>query len=131
MRPPISKPIDDRRRYAGISWAPVLFLLSFLAAIGVMAWFWLEPVLRIATEGTHEQRIRLAAYSALTLAILVLVLLVGLVLTIRIGRRLRLLGTRERVKTDYPDAWEESARRTKPPTVEELENNETGDDPKR
>lgn len=120
---------NGSRRFPEISWAPVLFLLSFLAALGVIAWFWLEPMLRIASEGSPEEQRKLAAYSALLIAVLVLVLLVGLIITMRIGRRLRMLGTRDRVQTDYPDAWEESARRTKPPTAEELESPDNSDKP--
>lgn len=108
-------------RHRGVSWAPVLFLLSFLAAVGVIAFFYLEPLLKLANEGTTEQKRRLAAYGTLAMAVLILVLLVGLVLTMRVGRRLAALSPKRPSPTVYPDAWSESAKRLKTPEAKELE----------
>lgn len=115
-------------RNHGISWAPVLFLLSFLVAIGIVAYFFLEPLLKVANEGTPEQRKRLAAYAALAMAVLILILLAGLVLTLRMGRRLASIPDRHRTKTVYPDAWSESAKRLETPDAEDLEE-ENGKNP--
>lgn len=118
-----------RVRSRGVSWAPVLFLLSFLVAIGVIAFFYMEPLLKLANEGTPEQRKRLAAYGALALAVLILVLLVGLVLTLRFGRRLAELSPKHPKPTVYPDAWSESAKRVKAPEAKDLEDPTEGNQP--
>jgi predicted PurR-regulated permease PerM len=110
-----------KSRHTGISLAPVLFLLAFLVAMGVIALFFFEPLLRIANEAGLEQRRRIAAYAALAICVLILALLVGLVLTLRVGRRLTSLAPKQHKPTAYPDAWEESARRMQVPSPDELE----------
>lgn len=117
----MNRSLPKSGRWRGVSWAPVLFLLSFLVAMGVVAYFFLEPLLKMANEGTPEHRRRLGAYAALAMAVLVLFLLVGLVLTLRMGRRLARMAPERRTKTEYPDAWSESARRMPPPDAKDLE----------
>ena len=116
-------------RYRGMSWAPVLFLLAFLVATAVLAFFFLEPALRIANEGTPEARRRITAYGALALCILILILLAGLLMTMRMGRSVALLATPKRNKpTVYPDAWAESAKRIEVPAPEDMESPDESDD---
>ena len=105
----------------GVSWAPVLFLLAFLVALAVVAIIYLEPMLRAAAEATPQERTRLSAFAMLALMIVIIVLLAGLMLTLRIGRNIARLARRKPPPTRYPDAWEESARRLKTPEPDELE----------
>ncbi len=108
-----------RRR--GVSWAPVLFLLAFLVALGVIALIYLEPMLRAATTATPQDRGRLSAFAMLALMVLIMALLVGLMLALRIGRNIARMSQHKPKPTHYPDAWEESARRIKTPEANELE----------
>ncbi len=111
----------------GMSWAPVLFLLGFLAAIGVLALFLLEPLMRIANEAPPEERKRISAYATLALCVLILVLLVGLVFTIRMGRSVAMLNEKKDKPTVYTDAWAESAKRMQTPKSDDLEEGEGGE----
>jgi hypothetical protein len=119
----------------GISWSPVLFLLAFLAVLGVIAYFLLEPMLQMAGQGTPDERRKLAAYAALFVCILLLVLLVGLVISVRMGRALQPENDSPSKPTEYPDAWEEAGRRAKPLEPEEMggseneEEDDTDDEP--
>lgn len=108
-------------RTRGISWAPVLFLLAFLAALGVVALFYLEPMLRAASGATTQERGQLSAFALLALLVLIVVLLCGLMLTLRIGRNIAKLAQHKPKPTVYPDVWEESAKRIKTPDPDELE----------
>lgn len=105
----------------GVSWAPVLFLLAFLVALGVIALIYLEPMLRAASSATTEERNRLSAFALLALMVLIMVLLAGLMLTLRIGRNIARMAQQKPKPTHYPDAWKESARRIKTPEANELE----------
>ncbi len=119
MRQPLAQVGRGSR---GISWAPVLFLLAFLVAIAVMALFFLEPLLRMANEASPEERRRLGAYGLLAICVLILILLGGLILTLRIGRRLAGIGGEKKGKpTVYLDAWSEAAKRMKVPAADDLE----------
>lgn len=109
------------RASRGFSWAPVLFLLVFLVVLGCGALLIVEPMLRKAATASVDERRRLAAYSALFVCVMLLILLVGLTFTIRVGRAMRIQANTERKPTTYPDAWAESARRVEPPDAEELE----------
>lgn len=113
-----SIPAVQRR---GVSWAPVLFLLAFLVALGVIALIYLEPMLRAATAATPQERGRLSAFAMLALMVLIMALLAGLMLALRIGRNIARMSQHKPKPTHYPDAWEESARRMKTPDSEDLE----------
>lgn len=108
-------------RSQGVSWAPVLFLLAFLVALGVIAMIYLEPMLRAASGATPEERGRLSAFAMLALMVLIMALLAGLMLTLRIGRNIARMAQHKPKPTQYPDAWKESARRIKTPEADELE----------
>lgn len=111
-----------RRR--GISWAPVLFLLVFLGVLSAAAMFIVVPMLHKAADASPEDRRRISAYAALFACVLLLFLLVGLLFTMRIGRASRLRNTTGQHRaTEYPDAWQEAARRLKTPDPEDLEEN--------
>ena len=109
-------------RYRGMSWAPVLFLLGFLVATGVLALFFFEPALRLANDSPEARR-RVTAYGALAICVLIMILLVGLVMTMRMGRSVSLLAPapKRNKPTVYPDAWAESAKRIEVPAPEDME----------
>jgi H+/Cl- antiporter ClcA len=113
------------RRYRGISWAPVLFLLVFLAALGVVSVIVLEAMLRTAAQASPEERRRISAYAGLLLCVMIAVLLGGLIATLRIGRATRMASTKH-PPTQYTDAWAESARRMRTPPPEMLEEEDDG-----
>lgn len=102
------------------SWAPVVFLLVFLIVIATIAYFLMEPLMRIAATGTVEQRQKLAAIATLAFSLLIAILLFGIVFTIRFGK-MPFPSSEKRIRTVYPDAWKESARRVPTPSAEELE----------
>lgn len=118
---------EKQTRQRGLSWAPVLFLLAFLVALGIIALEYLEPMLRAASTATTVERKQLSAFSLLALMVMVAALLIGVVLTVRIGRNIAKLAEQKRKPTVYPDVWEESARRIKTPTPEELEGKDEED----
>lgn len=96
----------------GVAYARlVAFLLGFTVLLIFVSYFYLFPALRARQTATEPERRVLAAHSLLLLAVLLFILLMGLFLTLRLGRFFlphRRLRTRP---TIYPDAWAESARR--------------------
>lgn len=125
---PISKSRWQPTRRHGVSWSPVLFLLAFLAILGVVAYFLMEPLLRMIGESsTPEQRRKLSAYALLFVCILLAMLLTGLVISLRIGWSMRIRESEPRRKSTpiNPDPWSEAGRRAATPSPEELENPDT------
>lgn len=112
---------SSRWRRRGISWAPVLFLLGFLALLGIIVLFFVEPMAKMAESTSPETRRKVSAYATLLLTLLLSLLLLGLVFTLRIARRKPLARRRP---TRYIDAWGESARRMKTPSPDELEDDQ-------
>jgi len=110
-----------RLRHRGLTWAPVLFLLAFLSTLGVVAYFMLLPLMREYLQATPEQQERISASTVLLGLLLILIVLIGLIITLRLGRWLRRLQPQKRQTTKYTDAWSESARRMPAPSAQELE----------
>lgn len=105
-----TRPSSGRR--SGVAYAPVIaFLLGFAVLLVFVSYFYLFPALRARQNATEPERRVLAAHALLLMAVLLFILLVGLILTFRMGRffipRRR---TRSR-PTIYPDAWAEAGRR--------------------
>lgn len=117
-----------QRRWNGISWAPVLYLVAFLVVVALAAVWVVEPMVRAAVNATPEEKRRLTAYAALCLTLLLAVLLFGLLMTLRWNWRAT-KKAEPRVKTEYPDAWAESAKRIKTPKAEELEDQDNPPEP--
>jgi hypothetical protein len=89
----------------------IAFLLGFAALLIFVSYFYLFPALRARQTATEPERKILAAHALLLLAVLLFILLMGLILTFRMGRFFQ---PRRRPKprpTNYPDAWAEAARR--------------------
>ena len=102
-------------------WAVVAFLLAFALLIVIVSHYYLFPALEAASEAAPNERKTLAAYSWLLMVVILFVLGVGLVLTFRVGRFFfpRTTGDEPRSKTQYVDAWAESAKRLKTPPDEQ------------
>lgn len=92
-------------------WAMVAYLLGFAVLITFVAWYYLIPAMRAASDATPPQRQQLSAYSLLLMAVVLLIVFVGIVLTFRISRFFFPRPTLGRTQTKYVDAWAESAKR--------------------
>ena len=117
--PAIASPLRVRRS-GRIYWPTLAFLLGFAVLIYVISDWYLLPALDAARDANTAEKKSLAAYSRLLLAIVLVILVSGILLTFRFGRFF-LPGQREpRKPTKYPDAWAESANRmpTPPPDAE-------------
>ncbi len=97
-------------------------MAGFTALLVIVSYAYLFPAFEAAADATPEERKRLATYSLLLLAVVLFILFAGLILTFRLGRYFfpRGLGER-RARTQYSDAWTESARRlqSRPPDKED------------
>src|SRR2546421_11560907 len=92
-------------------WGVAIYLVGFLILILVVSKYYLIPAFVAEQHATAEQRRVLVAHSWLILALVLFVLLVGLLLTFRIGRFF-FPGSREPAKpTEYVDAWKEAGKR--------------------
>jgi hypothetical protein len=91
-------------------WALLIFLLGFLALLIVVSRFYLLPALEAANRATPDEKRWLSAASMLLLAVILFTIIVGLLLVFRVRRHFT-PPPRARTKTQYIDAWAESARR--------------------
>ncbi|HEV2294421.1 MAG TPA: hypothetical protein VGR35_11230 [Tepidisphaeraceae bacterium] len=100
------------------TWAVLLFLVGFAALIVFVSFYYLQPAMLAALDATPKQRRGLAAYSWLLMSLVLFILLVGLMMTFRIGRFFFPRSAPPPRKTKYVDAWAESARRMETPPRE-------------
>src|SRR5438067_4989825 len=116
------QPRCRRRSRGAVRWqAPVFLLLFTLLLIGILSYV-LVPGLEAARSATTTEKHSLAAWYSLLLAVVLLILFSGLVLTLRIGRFFFPRPTPPRTRTTYVDAWAESAKRVQvPPPEDEAE----------
>jgi hypothetical protein len=90
------------------------FLAGFAGLLVFVSYYYLFPAMEAAGSATAPQRKVLAAHSRLILAIVLFIVLVGLILTFRVGRFFQPSRRQPRAKpTVYPDAWAEAGRRVK------------------
>ncbi|HZN66551.1 MAG TPA: hypothetical protein VFB66_14780 [Tepidisphaeraceae bacterium] len=100
--------MEPRRR---IYWPTIAFLLGFGGLIVLVSYWYLFPALEAAARANPAEKRHLAAHARLLLAIILVILVAGILLTFRFGR---FFLPRQREKpgpTQYVDAWQESARR--------------------
>ena len=98
----------------GMGYARVLaFLLGFAGLFLFIARYYLIPATEAFGQADAKQQRVLAAHSRLLLAILLIILLSGLVLTFRVGRFFFPRPRQPMKPTRYPDAYAEAARRIK------------------
>lgn len=89
----------------------IAFLLGFTVLLIFVSYFYLFPALRARQTATEPERRVLAAHALLLMAVLLFILLMGLILTFRLGRFF-LPRRRSSIRpTIYPDAWAEAGRR--------------------
>src|SRR6476646_1051515 len=107
MPPPNPNP---RRLAPRSPWAAAAFLVGFLLLLLAVCYFFLFPALEAAKTATPPERARLRAYSALLLAIVLLILGSGLLLTFRIGRFFFPRPVAPRTRTPHLDIWSEAGQ---------------------
>jgi hypothetical protein len=100
-------------------WAVLLFFVGFAALICLVSFYYLMPAMEAALDATPRQRRGLAAYAWLLMALVLFILLVGLMMTFRVGRFFFPRSTPPPAKTQYVDAWAESAKRVSVPDEED------------
>ena len=115
-----------RHRRGAIRWQALVFLIGFtVLLVGILAYV-LAPGLEAARHATDNEKRSLVAWYRLLLAVLLLILFSGLMLTFRVGRFFFPRPTGPRTRTRYVDAWAESARRMEVPA---RDGGDTDDDP--
>ena len=106
-------------------WAMVAYLAGFAVLITFIAWYYLIPAMDAAHNATPGQRQQLSAYSLLLMAIILLIVFVGIVLTFRVSRFFFPRPPHAPpARTKYVDAWAESARRLDTPAADETSSRE-------
>lgn len=105
-------PRPSSRHARGFTYARLIaFLLGFAVLLIFVAHFYLFPALRARQSATEPERRVLAAHALLLLAVLLFILLMGLILTFRVGRFFQPRRRTPHRPTIYPDAWAEAGRR--------------------
>jgi hypothetical protein len=99
------------RRHGAIQWAALVFLAVFSILVVVVAYYTLIPGIEAARDASPHEKRTLVAWYRLLLAVLLFILFAGLVITFRFGRLFFPRPSSPRVKTQYVDAWAESAKR--------------------
>ena len=98
-----------------IYWATLAFLIGFAVLIYVISDWYLLPALDAAQGATTGEKRQLAAYSRLLLAIVLVILICGILLTFRFGRFFFPRNREPSGPTKYVDAWAESGKRMQTP----------------
>src|SRR3954447_24319206 len=112
-------PTPNPRRLAARSpWAAVAFLLGFTLLLLAVCYYFLFPALEAAKNATPTDRARLRAWSALLLAIVLIILGSGLVLTFRIRRFFFPRPPTPRTHTRHVDIWSEAGKRLDVPPLQ-------------
>jgi len=113
---PIRSPFRGRLPRGGrIYWPTLAFLLGFAVLIYIVSVWYLLPALDAARGADAAEKKTLAAHARLLLAVVLVILVCGIVLTFRFGRFFLPRAREPRGRTRYPDAWAESAKRVQVP----------------
>lgn len=94
-------------------WALLVFLLGYVVLLVVVSRFYLIPALEVRADATSPERRLLSASSALLLAVILCIVLMGMVLVLRVRRFFQPRTTI--AQTRVVDAWAESGKRLNPP----------------
>jgi hypothetical protein len=122
-------PMETQHRLRRSLWATVAFLGAFGALIVIVANYFLIPAADAARTADTVGKRQLSAVAMLLLAILLVIMLIGLLMTFRIRRFFQPAEPATRTKTEHIDAWAESARRmTAPPTDDDEDDPDTSDE---
>ena len=109
-----------RQRCGGFGYARVIaFLVGSAVLIIFVSRYYLYPAMQAAGNASPKDRKLLSAHASLLLALLLFMLLVGLILTFKVGRFFQPRKRQRQKPTNYPDAWSESARRIQVPPEDE------------
>lgn len=100
-----------------IHWGVFAFLLGFTGLLMVVSYYALLPGMQAATQPSvsDPEKHTLVAWYRLLLMVVLFILFSGIVLTFRFGRFFVPRNAPARVKTQYVDAWAESANRVEVP----------------
>ena len=90
-------------------WATLALALGFAVLISFVARYFLIPAMEAARHANPAERRTLSAYALLLMAIVLMMVLVGIILTFRVRRFF--LPKISHEPTKYVDAWAESGRR--------------------
>jgi hypothetical protein len=94
-----------------VRWSALIFLAVFSVLVIIVAYYTIAPGMEAARDATAQEKRTLVAWYRLLLAVLLFILFAGLVITFRFGRLFFPRPSAPRVKTQYVDAWAESAKR--------------------
>ena len=112
----IRSPLRRQQHRGGrIYWATLAFLLGFAVLIYVISVWYLLPALDAARGANTAEKKTLAAHARLLLAVVLVILLCGIVLTFRFGRFFFPRRRERQAPTRYVDAWEEAGKRMRTP----------------
>jgi hypothetical protein len=89
--------------------------VGFAVLIYFVSVWYLLPALDAARGADAAEKKTLAAHARLLLAVVLVILVCGIVLTFRFGRFFLPRPRGQRLRTQYPDAWAESAKRVQVP----------------
>ena len=107
------------RRLAAIRWSALVFLLLFSIFVIVIAYYTVIPGMEAAKDASPQEKRTLVAWYRLLLFVLLFILFAGMVITFRFGRLFFPRAGSQRIKTEYVDAWAESAKRVEVPPADE------------
>jgi cytochrome c biogenesis protein CcdA len=107
------------RRPGAIRWQVLAFLLAFVLLLVAVLVYCLVPGMQAAQHATETEKQHLVAWFRLLLAVLLLILFCGLLLTFRVSRFFLPRPDPPKTRTKYVDAWAEAGRRAQAPEEEE------------
>ena len=107
-------------RPARLVWGTLAFMLGFALLIVVVSRWYLLPALEVYQDATAPEKRQLSAHSSLLLAIILVILVAGILLTFRLGRYFIPRSGEPQKPTEYVDAWAESGKRASVPPREEF-----------
>ena len=110
------------RRPGRATWSVLAFLAAYVLIVAAVAYYYLVPAMRAyfsaqQTNDTRGQR-AISATSTVLMLVLLLILVSGLVVSLRVSRYFFPRKT-TRTQTRYVDAWAESAKRMPTPPPED------------
>jgi hypothetical protein len=98
-------------RRGRIYWPTLAFLVGFAVLIYVISDWYLLPALDAARTANPAEKKQLAIVSRLLLALVLVILVCGIMLTFRFGRFFFPRQGEASRPTQYVDAWEEAGKR--------------------
>jgi formate hydrogenlyase subunit 3/multisubunit Na+/H+ antiporter MnhD subunit len=99
------------RRHGQSILGVVAYLVGLVILLVIVSKIYLIPALRAVPTADPGGRRELGAVAWLMLSLVLLYMILGMMLTVRFGRLFFPRNREPRVKTQYVDAWAESAKR--------------------